>query len=199
MFRKNNKEQVLKTAKSRISALFSAQFLQIARELDDFDPYQYARAFSAGLQEFIEAYTYHKYLSNEQITDYDDLQNMLLYEKSTDIDQNNAENLNEQDTETLINQLEIEPTDKPVENALVETNGKTYKCLVQPIEFMLGVGDLSGEVMRHCINSLNSGDLEECFQARRFMQFLYTGQVLSYYMQNLFLFHFFFFNADLWD
>lgn len=161
--------------------------MQISRELDGLDAYQYTKAFSAGLQEFVEAYTYYKYLSNERITDWDDLQNMLLYEKSMETN-DNAEN-QKQETESLVSdQLEKtesnddametlvlhdkkpehEPSDKPIES---------YKCLVQPIEFMLGVGDLSGEVMRHCINALNSGDLDECFQARQFLQFLYTGQV----------------------
>lgn len=183
-------------------ALFTAQFLQIARELDGLDPYQYTKAFSAGLQEFIEAYTYYKYLIGENISDWDDLQKMLYYEKSTDNvdakqdddDKSNEENSNKNEVESLINQSSGD--DNAQQISVVETNDddsvqainkvldiiainekplKTYKCLVQPIEFMLGIGDLSGEVMRHCINALNSGDLDECFQARKFMQFLYTG------------------------
>lgn len=50
-----------------------------------------------------------------------------------------------------------------------------YKCLIQPTEFLLGIGDLSGEVMRRCINSLGAGDFDTCFAACNFLQSLYTG------------------------
>lgn len=145
-----------------MSALFSAQFAQIARELYGFDPYQYARAFGAGLQEFIEAYTYHEYLVGQKICDWNDLQTMLTYVERIDPD-NTVEGDKAVNDDNEISQLQT-----PVQL-------KTFVCLVQPIEFMLGLGDLCGEVMRHCINALGSGDLDECFEARRFLQFLYTG------------------------
>lgn len=152
----------MKTAAARLAALFSAQFAQIANELNGFDPYQYTRAFGAGLQEFIEAYTYHEYLVGQKISDWNDLQKLLTYEE-------------QKEPETVAEDDENATADDSEANQLPTNQMKTFVCLVQPIEFMLGLGDLCGEVMRHCINALGSGDLDECFEARRFLQFLYTG------------------------
>lgn len=136
-------------AKGRLQNLCENHFANIAKELRDQDPYQYSRAYSPGLQEFVEAFTYYAYLSGDKWIDWNDLQERLTYEEQLVVDEEGAEN-----------------------TMLVFTN---YNCLVQPIEFILGLSDLGGEVMRRCINSLGSGDIESCLKACNFMQHLYTG------------------------
>ncbi|KAJ8713217.1 hypothetical protein PYW07_013587 [Mythimna separata] len=42
-------------------------------------------------------------------------------------------------------------------------------------DYMLGLADLTGELMRKAINSISSGDSEECFQACDVVRHLYTG------------------------
>lgn len=43
-----------------------------------------------------------------------------------------------------------------------------------PAEYMLGFADNSGEIMRFCINSLGSGETDNCFKACKFLQNTYA-------------------------
>lgn len=43
-----------------------------------------------------------------------------------------------------------------------------------PAEYILGLADLTGEIMRNCINSLGSGDIENCFKTCNFLQNIYS-------------------------
>ena len=150
--RKNNKDHVLKEAWTRLCTLCENNFASIAKELDGIDQYKYARAYSAGLQEFIEAFTYYEYINSGRIFDWETLQNKLTFSQNAS------------------HQIGVAETD-----ILIEQKTKTINCLVQPIEFMLGIGDLGGEIMRRCVNSLGIGNVEGCFQACTFLQSLYTG------------------------
>lgn len=146
--RKENAAKILSDAFGRLNHLCEHSFANIANELDNCDLYQYGRAYSSGIQEFIEAFTYYDYLCNKDITNWNDLQLKLTYKK---------------------------PADDEPEVANVEQ--KQLKCLVQPIEFMLGLADLSGEIMRKCINALGSGDIDTCRHTCSFVQHLYSGLV----------------------
>lgn len=144
--RKENAAKILSDAFGRLSHLCSHSFANIANELENCDPYQYGRAYSSGIQEFIEAYTYYDYLCNKDTTNWNELQLKLTY-------------------------------NKPVDGELEAVNVKQQQlvCLVQPIEFMLGLADISGEIMRKCINALGSGDIETCRHTCSFVQHLYSG------------------------
>lgn len=162
--RNPNNEQILNDAKVRLQALCDTHFANIAKELRGLDPYQYSRAFSPGLQEFVEALTYYDYVNNngKKILNWTDVQDKMTYDETSDSSGFDKENL-EKDG----------PVDEPPVVDAAER--KTFQCLVQPMEFMLGLGDLSGEVMRRCITSLGMGDVETCFQANTFLQSLYSG------------------------
>jgi predicted translin family RNA/ssDNA-binding protein len=144
--RKDNRARVLEEAINRIGQLCDAHFSLIAKELVGLDQYQYARAFSPGLQEFIEAYTYYEYLAGSQISDWKKIQERLKFtQKASE---------SEEDSEA-----------------------KESICLVQPVEYILGLADLTGEIMRHCINSLGAGQTEYCFDSNKFLQ-----NLLAYYL-----------------
>lgn len=134
------------------------------------DPYQYARAYSAGLQEFVEAYTYYNYLrSVDSVLTWNEVQKQLTYAEEIP-DQVEVE---KQDTaQTEGSEDNENGAAKPIHKDIVL---KEYKCLVQPIEFMLGLADLGGEVMRRCINSLGNGEVDTCFKICKDMQQLYSG------------------------
>jgi len=72
-FRKDNKK-ILDEAKTRLDELCKTNFYQIAKELHGSDQYQFAKAFSAGMQEFIEAYTFYEIFSNGEMSDWSKLQ-----------------------------------------------------------------------------------------------------------------------------
>lgn len=149
-----NDPVILTDAKARLDKICSNQFLAIAKELHNQDTYQFARAYSPGLQEFIEAYTFYEYIKNHTVPDWNDMQKFLTYEEK-------APETNAPEEESQSNTEEMPSIQ--------------YTCLIQPIEFMLGVADLSGEVMRRCINSLNSACIDNCFQSSNFLQDLYKG------------------------
>lgn len=135
IFRKNNKESVLKEAKERLDKLTTTNFCAIAKELKGQEIFQYIRAVSPAIQEFIEALTFHEFLSDKTCSDWDDIQQHLKYkdEDSSDISLHLA-----------------------------------------PAEFMLGFTDNTGEIMRYCINSLGSGETDNCFKACKFLQNIYA-------------------------
>lgn len=93
------------------------------------------KAYSCGLQEFVEAFSFYEYLSNDALMDWTHLQQKLSY----------------------------------------TADCGDYACLINPIEYMLGLADLSGEIMRKCINALNNGDIDRCLKACNFIQDLYSG------------------------
>lgn len=165
--RKPSFQTTLAEAEKRLYHLCTNQFSSIAKELQDFDQYQYGRAYSAGLQEFIEAYTYYEYVKGdvEDTLTWDKLQKQLTY--SAKNDKPPADNTT---TETSLGDDEKLSVD-----GTVETIPKEFYCLVQPIEFMLGLADIGGEIMRRCINSLGNGDVETCFKICQYMQLLYSG------------------------
>lgn len=47
--------------------------------------------------------------------------------------------------------------------------------MISEMDYMLGLADLSGELMRKAINSISSGDSDDCFQACDIVRHLYTG------------------------
>lgn len=143
--RNSNSEKLLSDAFDRLLVLCNKNFMNISKEIVGYDHYQYARAYSAGLQEFIEAFTYYNYLKNEHIIDWNGLQLKLTYR-------------NHEET---------------VDDGLF--SGQQMVCLVQPNEYMLGLADLSGEIMRKCIYSVGSGDVDACHNASKFVQCLYSG------------------------
>lgn len=163
--RKPNHEKILDEARSRLAALCTTNFASIAKELQNLDPYQYARAYSAGLQEFVEAWTYFEYLSKDAINDWNDLQTKLTYDVAE---------VEPPKLETLAID-EPTPAPEPIDEKPNAESVKTILCLVQPVEFMLGLADLSGEVMRKCVNSLGNGDIDACFNVCNFLQNLYSG------------------------
>lgn len=165
--RKPNYNTVLTDAKSRLDVLCQNQFANIAKELFEQDPYQYSRAYSPGLQEFVEALTYYFYLSGEKWENWVDLQKRLTYtEEPKEITEAATDDEKAEEEISQANPIVGAPGEKPA--------AKHYHCLVQPIEYILGLADLGGEVMRRCVSSLGSGDIEACVNGAKFMQNLYT-------------------------
>lgn len=56
-----------------------------------------------------------------------------------------------------------------------EGSEKVLVALVPQLDYMLGLADLSGELMRRAINSISSGDSEDCFFACQVVRELYAG------------------------
>ena len=46
---------------------------------------------------------------------------------------------------------------------------------VSPMDYILGIADLTGELMRKCINNLGSGNIEGCYQTCTFVRQIYSA------------------------
>lgn len=160
--RSSDFDKCLSDAFNRLMVLCDVHFLNVAKELAGNDQYQYVRAYSAGLQEFIEAHTYYLYLKKECIFDWGQLQKKFTYEIK-------PEQLTKNEDEIVAVQIQSDLDDS------TQIRDTFIKCLVQPNDFMLGLADLSGEIMRKCVNSLGVGDVDACYTARNFIQKLYSG------------------------
>ncbi|XP_030369441.1 translin-associated protein X [Scaptodrosophila lebanonensis] len=168
--RKQNKEKVLEEAKERLTKLINVNFRAVANELRGQDVYQFRAAYSPGLQEFIEAYTYMEYLHSEDgsetvktISDWEALQTIMQYEDPSTKDDQRVE----QTVEGTVNEQPAAKAD----------GTQKFHFFVDPNEYILGVSDLTGELMRRCINSLGSGDTDTCMVTCRVLQQFYTGYI----------------------
>lgn len=178
--KKKNQDIVLEEAEKRLQALSDTHFLLIAKELGNLDPYQYARSYSAGLQEFIEAYSFYEFLKGRPLSDWNVLQKNLNYtmmKSKTDCDNTKQDKIvNEIITDEDKNEINRNnAVTKKKDIRTSDTEVKLKSCFIQPTEYMLGLGDLTGEIMRRCINSLGSGDIDPCFQSCQLLQAFYTG------------------------
>lgn len=165
--KKGNSEKVLIEAKQRLHNLFLNQFLLIAKELHKMDAYQYARAYSAGLQEFIEAFSFYEFLCGKNLSSWDIIQDHLTFQIKS------IENKENKEKNELQEKKNVEEKDLNAESE----SSVVVNCLVQPTEYILGLADVTGELMRRCITSLGVGDIDACFECCKVLKNFYTGYV----------------------
>ncbi|EDV49009.1 translin-associated protein X [Drosophila erecta] len=166
--RKQNKEKVLEEARQRLTKLIEVNFRAVALELRDQDVYQFRSSYSPGLQEFIEAYTYMEYLCHEDaegengtksVSDWQAIQAVMQYVEES-------------------SKPKEEPTEgEDVQAIAQDESPKKFQFFVDPTEYILGLSDLTGELMRRCINSLGSGDTDTCLETCKTLQHFYTGYI----------------------
>lgn len=63
------------------------------------------------------------------------------------------------------------------------------RVLVQPREYILGVADLTGELMRYCIKSVSTGDFEMCHKIGLVLKRMQEGFLSLGYIQSRDLYH----------
>lgn len=124
----NKSDEVLDQAWQKITGIQQQKFLPMAKELHGEDPHQFLRAYSAGLQEYIEAVSFYHYLKSKTLVSLEQVQSDLTFTVQSD------------------------DTEPPQEKAI--------RVHVPPSEYMLGLADLTGELMRFAINSVGSGNLD---------------------------------------
>lgn len=151
--KESKRSTVLGEAETRLNNLIKVHFKSIAQELDEEDTYLYLRAYRPGFQEFVEALTFYWYLQNKTLYHWTGLEESMVYK--IDIP------------------TSVEGDQPPAEQSPAEQ--KTIQTLVAPVEYILGIADLTGELMRKCINNLSTGDISSCFETRNFVRAMYTG------------------------
>ncbi|KAL0105360.1 hypothetical protein PUN28_016785 [Cardiocondyla obscurior] len=145
--KESKQSTVLDAAKARLDNLAQKLFRNIAHELDGQDAYQYHRAYRAGLEEYVEALTFCEYLQNGDMHNWTTLEKTLTYCLTSSC----PTNLSEQNT------------------------CKTTQVMITPTDYILGIADLTGELMRKCINNLAIGDVTSCYQTCNFVRKIYIA------------------------
>ena len=115
-------------------------------ELIDEDHYQYIRAYSAGLQEWIEALSFYYFLKFKKISSFAFVQQQLEFRLDKSDTVNDTSEMPEKES-----------------NDSTDTEKLVVTVTVPQSEYILGIADLTGELMRNAINALGAGNMEICF------------------------------------
>jgi len=127
----------------------------VCKELRDEDHYQYIRAYSAGLQEWIEALSFYYFLKYKKISSFAYVQQQLEFR----LDKSDA----------------VNDTSEMPEKESDSTDGVVVSVTVPQSEYILGIADLTGELMRNAINALGAGNMEICFVLLEILQSMAEG------------------------
>jgi len=179
----DDKKAVLDEASGRLLNVKNNLWYMLARELEEEDHYQYIKAYSAGLQEWVEALSFYHYLNYEQLITFSQVKQELVFQEKTkeDIKVNSEE---EKNTPEEVKD-HSEDKDKIEEGAACVTDtsetvassvpGYSLSVTVPQSEYILGLADLTGELMRNAINSLGSGNMDVCFVLLDILQNMSDG------------------------
>lgn len=84
--------------------------------------------------------------------------------------------LEEVQRDLVFDNPQFEQSDAEQKLGIDETKGdNTISVLITPVDFMLGLADLTGELMRLSINSAGAGDLDVPFNVCDFLKTIQTG------------------------
>jgi len=188
----DDKKAVLDEASGRLLNVKNNLWYMLARELEKEDHYQYIKAYSAGLQEWVEALSFYHYLNFEQLITFSQVEQELVFKEENKEDINtkveNVDKINVNDVEEKPLEEDkdhSEDTDKIEDGAVCMTDtvdkvassvpGQSLSVTVPQSEYILGLADLTGELMRNAINSLGSGNMDVCFVLLDILQNMSDG------------------------
>ncbi|KAK1278223.1 hypothetical protein QJS04_geneDACA003588 [Acorus gramineus] len=126
---KHNKDEVLEKAEKDLASVTDLYMSRLVKELQGTDFWKLRRAYSPGVQEYVEAATLCKFCKSGTLLSLTELNASLL-------------------------QLS-DPSVEPLQ--------------INVLDYLLGLGDLTGELMRLAIGRISDGDLE---YAKRICQFV---------------------------
>lgn len=116
------------------------------------------------MQEYTEAVTFHHYLTSNSLLSWSKIQGDLTY---TDKEVTTA-------GEDRSAATGVDSTVVACSTGGADEDG-SFKTVISPVDYILGVADLTGELMRKCINSLGSGNIEGCYHTCTFVREIYSG------------------------
>ncbi|XP_026165934.1 translin-associated protein X [Mastacembelus armatus] len=142
-------EQVLNEADVKLDGV-RQKIGQIAEELRGEDIYQFHRAFTPGIQEYVEAVSFLHYIRHRSLISLEQINARLVFMRNGKMEaQGSAE--------------------------AVPLAAQVLTFQVTPSDYLLGVADLTGELMRMCISSVGNGDIDTPFQLSQFLRQIHDG------------------------
>ncbi|XP_013920333.1 PREDICTED: translin-associated protein X isoform X1 [Thamnophis sirtalis] len=146
----SNVEEILTESEVKLD-LVRQKIKQVAQELMGEDMHQYHRAISPGLQEYVEAVSFQYFIKTRSLISLEDINKQLIF------------------TEDIKEEERKPSSDSP------NKENNTWNIKVTPVDYLLGVADLTGELMRMCINSVGNGDIDTPFELSQFLCEIYDG------------------------
>ncbi|XP_008320556.1 translin-associated protein X [Cynoglossus semilaevis] len=138
-----NTEEILKEADLKLDGV-RHKIGQIAEELMGEDIYQFHRAYTPGIQEYVEAVSFLHYIRHRRLISLEEINARLVF-----CSQGAADALS--------------------------PGSQVLTFHVTPSDYLLGVADLTGELMRMCISSVGNGDIDTPFQLSQFLRQIHDG------------------------
>ncbi|KAK7575792.1 hypothetical protein V9T40_012078 [Parthenolecanium corni] len=166
-------ENVLREGKTRLINIVKFQFSKILKELEDRDIHQYLRAFSFGVQEFIEAFSFYHFLVTETLLTFEEVKDFLECNSQIQTQTNVPSDGDSKDFDKIEPPLSSSPPKTLNTNWIVPHN----HCIITMLDYVLGLNDLTGELMRYSINQVANGEIPAAFDICRFMTNLYSGML----------------------
>lgn len=135
---RDNKEEVLKKAEADLEAVKDQYISRLVKELQGTDFWKLRRAYSPGVQEYVEAATFCKFCRTGTLLDLEELNAGLL----------------------------------PLSDPAIEP------LQINVFDYLLGLADLTGELMRLAIGRISDGELEFAEKICRFSRDIYRELTL---------------------
>ncbi|KAK9059983.1 hypothetical protein SSX86_020687 [Deinandra increscens subsp. villosa] len=135
---KNNKDEVLEKAEKDLSTVKDQHVARLVKELQGSDFWKLRRAYSPGIQEYVEAATLCKFCTAGTLLKLDEMNSMLLPLS--------------------------DPSCEPLQ--------------INVLDYILGLADLTGELMRLAIGRISDGELEYAEKICRFVREIYRELTL---------------------
>jgi len=153
LLRSGKVEEEKRNINKALDKIVDTHIRRIGLELEGEDQYKYLQAYYSSIQEYIEAKTYNEYLNSGSLYNWGQIKGDCIV------------------------QLDVfQPSSTPNLPATV-VDTKLVPINIPVSAYISGVQDLTGELMRYCINSLCAGRQANAFKARDFVRTLYTASM----------------------
>lgn len=165
----SSKEKILAEAEEKVTKDILSLLKSIALELMGEDPKRYHSAFSPGLQEFIEALSYLMFLKHGHLVKIEEIQSLLTFQ----VQKHKLQKDHVDENEDISGSVAKRPCFAEQDQHGWESYELEFP--LDPMDYVLGVADLTGELMRLAINSVGCGDRELPYKLLPFMRAVYCG------------------------
>ena len=159
----DDKPVVLEETRQRIENVDKNLWRSLALELRGQDHFQFLRGYTAGLQEYIEALSFYHYLGHRRLIQWKTVQEQLTFVGGG----NKGEELEEG--------LEGVKIDEGEKGEVDGEDVEPLMVVVPQTDYVLGLADLTGELMRNAINAVAAGHIDVCFSLLTFLQQIDDG------------------------
>lgn len=154
-----NRETVLTETQEKLEEIQQTRWRLVAEELKGQDPYRFLRAYSPGLQEYIEAVSFYHYQKHGSLITQAEVEEPLYFDPD------------------IGDKKPIDPEARFISASKAAEQFVPVNIHIPPLEYVLGLADLTGELMRMAINSVGAGDTDAAFKLCSFMREIHRAVV----------------------